>query len=126
MTYLLTALTIASTVEAIVLWRLTRRIPAAERLDRRLGHFAHAMALLTDTTEAGLANVAIELEQAGRRRASRATTRQAASKRIVSAARRGRSLEEIAAEEAVSEGEIRLHLDMAESAGGTRDGAVRV
>ncbi len=99
-------------VQLLVVWRVSTRLRLVARVDERLSHFAEALALLTDTTEAGLSNIASEMEQASRRRVSRGGSRIATAKRIVTAVRRGRSLEEIAASEALSESEIRLHLEM--------------
>jgi alkylhydroperoxidase family enzyme len=110
-TYLVVALTlviVAHTAILLRVWALLRR-PA--RTEDRLAHFAEALALLTDTTEAGLANVALELEST-RRRTPRGTSRAATAKRIATAARKGQSIQDIVAAEALSESEIRLHLRM--------------
>lgn len=123
MTYAVTALTVIVFAQTVALWRISRGMSGVARLGERLSRFAEALALLTDTTEAGLANVANELEQAGRRRASRAAARTSTARRISSAADRGRSVEEIAAFEALSESEIRLHLHMADLKGDD-DGAL--
>jgi hypothetical protein len=111
-------------VQAAMLWRVTRKLEGAARINARLSHFAEALALLTDTTEAGLANLAAEFEH-GRRRTT-GGSRRATSRRIVTAARRGRAIEDIAAAEAMSESEIRLHLEMADAANGERDGSLRI
>jgi hypothetical protein len=110
-TYLMIALTVATLVQSALLcrvWTLARR---DSRTNERLSHFAEALALLTDTTEAGLSNVALELE-ATRRRTPRASSRAATAKRIATAVRKGRSMDDIVAAEAISESEIRLHLRM--------------
>ena len=96
----------------IVLLRQRRAAPPAG-IEARLAHFVDALALLTDTTQTGFASIAAELERSGRVRTPSAG-RAAASKRIVGAARRGRSLRDIAADEDVSESEVRLHLGFAE------------
>src|SRR5579872_26560 len=108
--YVLAAAVLAQTVAMV---RMSRALKGAARLNERLGHFAEALALLTDTTEVGLANVAAELERSGQKRAARAVSRGSASKRIVNAARCGQAIDEIAATEAMSESEVRLHLKMA-------------
>ena len=123
MTYVVTALTVIVFAQTVALWRISRGMTGVARLGERMARFAEALALLTDTTEAGLANVANELEQAGRRRASRAANRASTARRISSASERGRSVEEIAALEALSESEIRLHLHMADLKG-EDDGAL--
>lgn len=83
------------------------------RIEQRLAHFGEALALLTDTAQTGFASVASELERTGARRTT-TTGRAAASRRIVGAAKKGRSIQDIAASEDVSESEIRLHLGLAE------------
>ena len=113
--------------QTIAIWRMSMTMRSLSRVNDRVSRFAEALALLTDTTEAGLANVASELERTSGRRASRGAAR-SATKRITTAARRGRSLEEIAATEGLSESEVRLHLHMTHDdvAKGALDGALRV
>jgi hypothetical protein len=126
-TYGLGILGLAVFAQTVVLWRMSRAMRATARVNERITHFAEALTLLTDTTEAGLANVAAELERSGRPRAARSVSRGAAAKRITTAARRGQAIGDIAAREAMSESEIRLHLSMApEDAEGTRHGALRI
>ena len=110
-TYLLIALTVVVVAQTAMLWSVWSMLRRPARTDDRLAHFAEALALLTDTTEAGLANVALELEST-RRRTPRGTSRAATAKRIATAVRKGRSIEDIVATEAISESEIRLHLRM--------------
>jgi Flp pilus assembly protein TadB len=110
-TYLMIALILVIVAHTAILWRVWSQVRRPARVDDRLAHFAEALALLTDTTEAGLANVALELEST-RRRTPRGTSRAATAKRIASAVRKGSSIEDIVAAEAISESEIRLHLRM--------------
>ena len=110
-TYLVIALTLVVVAHTAMLWRVWALLRRPARTDDRLAHFAEALALLTDTTEAGLANVALELEST-RRRTPRGTSRAATAKRIATAVRKGQSIEDIIAAEALSESEIRLHLRM--------------
>jgi hypothetical protein len=121
------ALALVVLAQTAAIWRMSRAMRVTSRLNDRLSHFAEALALLTDTTEVGLANVAAELESTGRQRAARSVSPKAASKRIVNAARCGQAINEIAAAEAMSESEVRLHLGMMPAATkGTRDGALRI
>jgi hypothetical protein len=87
--------------------RQRRRI---ERLDERLTHLHAGLSLLTNTTEDGLRGVALEVA----RLAGAAETKPAAvvssRQRIAAAAVHGRSVQDIAATEQVSEGEVLLHL----------------
>jgi hypothetical protein len=101
--------------QAWLLWRLTRVLASAARVEERVGHFADALSLLTETTESGFRAVAEEL---GRRRdeVPNLLHGRAATARVNAAARRGRSVSEIAAAEEVSEGEVRLRLHMSEQA----------
>lgn len=101
-------------VEAALLWRLLRVGRDLRAYDERSGHLSDAVSLLTETTEASFRAVALEVERlasTGPGRATRTSTR-----RVAAAARRGRSVQEIAATEKVSEGEVRLRLHLAENA----------
>jgi hypothetical protein len=92
-------------------WHTQRR---QRRVDNRLAQLTAALALLTDTVETGFESV---LRQATRvtpdaenRPAPRARVN--AQRRVKSAARRGKPLEQIAAAEQMSEGEVHLMLQM--------------
>ncbi len=102
---------------------LVRIIARTAHMDGRLSRLADALALLTETTESSFGVVAAQLERmstpAPRRGAARTTTA-----RVAGAARRGRSVGDIAAKEGVSEGEVRLRLHLAEhtrAPGGTAE-----
>jgi hypothetical protein len=99
------------TAQVWLLWRLTRVLASAARVEERVGHFGDALSLLTETTESGFRAVADEL---GRRRLDVPDFLQhkTATARVSAAARRGRSVTEIASAEDVSEGEVRLRLHM--------------
>lgn len=109
--YAVAAVAAVALVEALILLRLSKALRAVARFSERLAHLASALELLTDTTEAGLTNVAQELERGAAPRAARAT-RGATARRIAGAVRRGRSLEDIAASEGLSESEVRLHIQL--------------
>jgi DNA-directed RNA polymerase specialized sigma24 family protein len=96
-------------------WTVARRTAATMRaVESRLTQLTAGIALLTDTTEGGLRDVAIEVGRlAPEAPAVRPRPRAASQRRIASAARRGRSVQEIAAIEDVSEGEVRLRLNLA-------------
>jgi hypothetical protein len=100
----------------MVLWT-TWRLRELSHMRERLSRLADGLALLTDTTEAGLAAMARELQQpAGKRVAApRTESRASVNKRVVSAARKGAQLAHIAQNEALSESEVRLHLKLAEA-----------
>src|SRR4051812_7522698 len=127
LTYGLGLLGLAVVAQTFAIWRMSRALRGTARVNERVSQFAAALTLLTDTTEAGLANVAAELERLGQARGARSVSRGAAAKRIPPAARRGQAIGEIAATEAMSESEVRLHLSMApDGAEGTRHGALRL
>lgn len=105
-------------LQAWLLWRLTRMMAGAARLEGRVAHFADALSLLTETTEAGFRAVAGELTR--RQAAEPADSRPRPSlARLKAALKRGRSIAEIAAAEGMSEGEVRLRLHLAQAAGET-------
>lgn len=113
--YVLVALSVASAAQLVLTVLLLRRRRDLDltRIEQRLTHFGEALALLTDTAQTGFASVAGELERVGGRRTP-TVSRAAASRRILGAAKQGRSVQDIAASEDVSESEIRLHLGLAE------------
>jgi hypothetical protein len=97
----------------LVLWT-TWRLRELSHMRERLSRLADGLALLTDTTEAGLAAMARELQPV-KRSMPRAASRASVSKRVVAAARTGAELSHIAQHEALSESEVRLHLKLAEA-----------
>lgn len=101
------------------LWRTTR---AAARGGKRIEQLTSALELLTDTTESGFVNVASELTRVGARPATPAATRRAVTERIAVAVRDGRTLADVAADEGLSESEVRLHLGLERS--DARSGAI--
>jgi hypothetical protein len=105
-------------------WSHKRHQAAIDRLEDRLSHLIAGVSLLTDTTEGGLRDVALEIGRlAGTGVQARPRVR-AAQRRITTAARRGRSVQDIAASEEVSEGEVRLHLQLDKLQKGSMDAAL--
>ena len=97
----------------LMAWMRAQQRAAIERLEDRISHLTAGLSLLTDTTETGLRDVAVELSRLAA--AASATTpkpRAVTQRRMAGAARRGRSVQDIAAEEQVSEGEVRLRLEL--------------
>jgi DNA-binding NarL/FixJ family response regulator len=100
-----------------LVWMHVQTRAAIERLDDRISHLLAGLSLLTDTTEGALRDVATEVarlaatKEEPRPRAARTTQR-----RVAVAARRGRSVQEIAAAEEVSEGEVSLRLQLERAA----------
>jgi hypothetical protein len=119
--YTLIGLAALVVVEGLVIVHLSRTVRKVSKVSDRVATLGAALALLTDTTEAGLASVAAELERVGTlKRSATTATRRATSRRITTAAKNGHSLEDIAASEALSESEVRLHLQLANDIGGHR------
>jgi hypothetical protein len=87
------------------------------KLGDRLAHLTAGISLLTDTVEGGLRDVAQEIERLGAARAApKPKARAATQRRVSTAARRGRSVQDIAAKEKMSESEVRLRLQLAGAA----------
>ena len=87
------------------------------RLGDRLAHLTAGISLLTDTVEGGLRDVAQEIERNNAVQAApKPKARAATQRRVSTAARRGRSVQDIAAKEKMSEGEVRLRLQLAGAA----------
>ena len=117
-------LTVVVIGQSYLLWRLTRSLGGVQKLDEKLGHFGDALSLLTETTESGFKAVAAELDRASARpndgpakaAIKKAMPGTSTAARISAAARRGRTVPEIAAAEELSEGEVRLRLHMSKQA----------
>ncbi len=124
--YVIGGLALVALAEAVVIVRVSAALKALSRFGDRLAHLAAALELLTDTTEIGLANVATELDRTAPQRTVR-SSRGATARRITSAARHGQSIDDIAAAEALSHGEVRLHLELASTIAesGDNHGAMR-
>ena len=95
-------------VSTFIFRRRQRAVVA--RLEDRVTHLAAGVSLLANTTEDGLRSIAAEIARlagtAEQKAQPPATTRQ----RIAAAAGHGRTVQDIAATEQVSEGEVLLHL----------------
>lgn len=109
MIYVVGTLAVISLVELFLLWRVARALGALERFEDRLAHFGGALTLLTETTESGFRSLAIELARTGK--PSGASSR-GVTRRVMRAARQGRSPIEIAAREQIAESEVRLRLHL--------------
>lgn len=84
------------------------------RIDERLAHLTAGISLLTDTAESGLRDVAQEIERmVPPVTSAKPKARSVTQRRLSSAARRGKSIKDIAAAEGMSEGEVRLRLQLA-------------
>lgn len=96
----------------VVMWLQRRKVRS---LDGRVAHLSAAMALLTDTLEGGLHDVAREVSRLAAQPAAAVAAgaprhRPTTQRRVRGAAKRGQSVRDIAAAEQMSEGEVRLML----------------
>jgi hypothetical protein len=101
--------------QSVFIFWTFRRMAELGHFRERLSRLADGLALLTDTTEAGMETLARELQAMSRKPAARSSNRSAVSKRVVAAVRKGDDLSAIASEEQLSESEVRLHVSVAES-----------
>ena len=83
---------------------------ALGRLDERVSHLAAGLSLLTNTAEEGLRNVAIEVGRLAQTAESAPKPPLSPRQRIAAAAGHGRSVQDIARSEELSEGEVLLHM----------------
>jgi hypothetical protein len=95
-------------VASVLINRRQRR--ALQRVEVRLTHLHGVLSLLTSTTEDGLRSVAVEVGRLAGATDTRSRGITGHRQRMASAAGHGRSVQDIAATEQVSEGEVLLHL----------------
>jgi hypothetical protein len=108
----------------IVVYTAKRQRTTIDRLEDRMAHLIAGISLLTDTTEGGLRDVALEVGRlAGNGGPVRPRVR-ATQRRIATAVKKGRTVQDIAAAEQVSEGEVRLHLQLDKLQNGSLDAAL--
>jgi hypothetical protein len=107
---------VAAVILGGMMWLHIQQRAALERLEDRLAHLNAGVSLLTDTTETGLRDVAMEIGRlAAVTKAPAPKSRPATQRRVARAVKQGRTVRDVAAAEGVSEGEIRLHLQMDKS-----------
>lgn len=105
-------------VVLLVAVRLVRALRHTVELESRVTRLQEGVNLLSDATETGLRLVMNELERISEIAATPARTRvpgRPTAAGVRAAARRGESVQEIAARERVSEGEVRLRLTLADA-----------
>jgi len=98
-------------LQTVLAWRLLVTQRALDRVQARLANQGEALSLLTDTSENGFGAIARELDRLAAPQVK--SSRRPSTQRVATAARKGRSVTDIAASERVSEGEVRLRLSMA-------------
>jgi hypothetical protein len=102
----------ALAILAVLTWQHVQQRTAIERLDDRIAHLMAGMSLLTDTTETGLRDVAMEIGRLSAAKPAAPRSRATTQRRVTRAVKLGRTVTDVAAAEGVSEGEVRLHLEM--------------
>jgi hypothetical protein len=98
-----------------MVWMHVQHQAAIERIDDRMAHLVAGVSLLTDTTEGALRDVATEIHRLAAtpdRSSANPRPRAATQRRIAGAARRGTTVQDIAVAEQMSEGEVRLRLQL--------------
>ncbi len=125
-TYVLGAAACVVLATAVWSWGLhLRQQRRIEALEGRVASLLAGLSLLTDTTESGLRDVTAEIGRVlGGATASRPRSQPSTHRRVANAARRGHSVQAIAAAEEISEGEVKLRLSMT-GAEGERHAEVR-
>ena len=107
---------IAAVILGAVVWVHIQQRSVVERLEDRVAHLSAGLSLLTDTTETGLRDVAMEIGRlSAASKAPAPKSRPTTQRRVARAVKQGRTVRDVAAAEGVSEGEIRLHLQMDKS-----------
>lgn len=106
----LAAASLSLLVCVVVLIVNRRQRSALAHLEERLTHLTAGVSLLTNTTEDGLRGVALEVARLASIADARPKAVTQTRERIASAAGSGKSVQDIASAEQVSEGEVLLHL----------------
>jgi DNA-binding NarL/FixJ family response regulator len=110
--YLVGAVIAVGVLQLVLFWMQRNAHQAIQRVDDRLASLTASVSLLTDAAECGLQDVAAEIQRIAGERTTKPAPRAATQRRVALAARRGRSVREIAAAEQLSEGEVRLRLQL--------------
>ena len=115
------AFVLVTAFQAWSLWRVRRALAALLPLEERVTRLNYSLGLLVDTTQGCFDALAQQVQRGesvapapvvtAKRPAS--ANRQQRQRRVVGAAKRGRTLAQIAAAEDVAEGEVALRVQMA-------------
>src|SRR5262245_17805691 len=100
-------------LHGLLILALLRKVGRLVNEADRVRALADGMALLTDTTEAGLTSLIREVERLNDRPAPVRPSRKAIARRVAVAVEAGDDIAQIANREALSESEVRLHLMLA-------------
>jgi len=116
--------------QAWLLWKTHQTLTALQPLEERVSRLSYSLGLLVDTTQGCFDALALQVarrEEPGRAPVAPASpdvatastpkpptaSRQQRQRRVVGAARRGQPIAQIAAQEAMAEGEVALRVQMA-------------
>jgi hypothetical protein len=117
-----TVFVLIAAFQAWCLWKVRRALAVLLPLEERVTRLNYSLGLLVDTTQGCFDALAAQVGQRAESpqpaptvTAGRPATanRQQRQRRVVGAAKRGRTVAQIAAEEAVAEGEVALRVQMA-------------
>ena len=116
LTSLMVTLLVVGVAQSVLSVKLIQQIGALRQVEARVEHLNDALALLTEATESGFRSTAVELQRvaAVQRHSDDPLDVQRRLERAVSL---GGSVAQIAGHEGLSEGEVRLRLHMAKTAG---------
>ena len=96
---------VATVLLGAVMWVHIQQRSVIERLEDRIAHLNAGVSLLTDTTETGLRDVAMEIGRlSAASQAPAPKSRPTTQRRVARAVKQGRSVREVAAAEGASEG----------------------
>jgi hypothetical protein len=87
-----------------------RQKAALARVNERVAQLGNGLSLLTNTTEDGLRSVALEIARLAGASEAKARPQSTLRERVAAASGHGLSVQDIAASEQISEGEVLLHL----------------
>jgi DNA-binding NarL/FixJ family response regulator len=118
--YLVIAVGVLAAMQIAAGYLIVQQQRVVDRFDDRIAHLTAGISLLTDTTEGALRDMAQEINRIGTTATDRPRPRAVTQRRMAAAARRGHTVQQIAADERVSEGEVMLRLQLAESTPRTR------
>ena len=98
--------------QAWTLWRVRTSLRALQPLDERVTRLTRSVALLVDTTEGCFEAISGQLAKVEDKATA---SRQQRQRRVTRAAKSGRSVAQISAQESISEGEAALRVRMAQN-----------
>ena len=114
MVYLVGVLVVIVAAESWLLWRVAVALGVLERFEERLAHLSGALHLLTDTAESGFASFAGALTEVSQPPARQRPARRRPTVGSQPAFAADRSRDAVDRSRDITEGELRLRLQMAD------------